>query len=720
MINDSRPKRPSKRQREADAARRYQLADENYRSYRESAEAHKEWVAEADRYDAMYRGDQWEDADLKALEESKRPALTLNMILSTVNTLLGEQTQNRADVQFKPKRGTDEATARDLGLLYKHVIDANDFYRHEQKVFADGLITDRGYFDIRVSYYNNIAGEIEIRPADAYDVIPDKNARDPDPATWNECHITYWLTLDEIEQQFGKAARAEIEGLVGTSNYYVTDSLEFVDPKRFGTNNPNIDSLTNAEGLQLARVRVIDRQYYKLTQANVLINPTTGQIRDVPMFWSDEETAAYAQRYGMMVDKRPRRRVRWCVSVDHVLLFEGWSQYRTLTVVPYFPYFRPGRPFGMVRNLISPQELLNKTASQELHIVNTTANSGWMMEENSLVDMTADELAEQGAKTGLVVEYKKGFTPPEKIQPNSVPTGIDRISDKALMAVRQVSGINESLLGMDKPSVSGVALEQRTNRGMVQVQLPLSNLKWTRQMVARKVVELIQDFYTEGRIIYVTDTDEPEQPSQEHVINAVDENGEVINDISRGEFEVVITDVPARDTLDDIQFAEALSLRREGVPIPGYVIVEHSHLARKREVARLLKNLEGFGEPTPEQQQKMQMQEQIALETAMAEIAGLKAKAENLMAQAQLNANKAAELEGANKVEEQIRNLQTQLALAQENLDKRFEMSRAGHINAQVQNQRNNAVKLTTAAMQLKQRAQDAKKTPTSKKGTAK
>lgn len=720
MINDSRPKRPSKRQREADAARRYQLADENYRSYRESAESHKAWVIEAERYDAMYRGEQWDEADLKALEEAKRPALTLNMILSTVNTLLGEQTQNRADVQFKPKRGTDEATARDLGLLYKHVIDANDFYRHEQKVFADGLITDRGYYDIRISYENNIAGEIDLRPADCFDVIPDKNARDPDPATWNEVHITYWLTLDQIEQRFGKAARAEIEGLVSTSSYYVTDSLEFVDPKRFGTNNPNIDALTNAEGLQLARVRVIDRQYYRLTEANVLINPVTGQIRDVPMFWSDEETAAYAQRYGMMVDKRQRRRVRWCVSVDHVLLFEGWSQYRTFTIVPYFPYFRPGRPFGMVRNLISPQELLNKTSSQELHIVNTTANSGWLVEENSLVDMSADELAEQGAKTGIVVEYRKGFAPPEKIKPNTVPTGIDRISDKALMAVRQVSGINESLLGMDKPSVSGVALEQRTNRGMVQVQLPLSNLKWSRQAVARKIVELIQDFYTEGRIIYVTDTDEPEQPSEEHVINAVDENGEVINDISRGEFEVVITDVPARDTLDDIQFAEALSLRREGVPIPGYVIVEHSHLARKREVARLLKNLEGFGEPTPEQQQKMQMQEQIALETAMAEIAGLKAKAENLMAQAQLNASKAAELEGANKVEEQIRNLQTQLAIAQENLDKRFEMSRASHVNAQVQNQRNNAVKLTTAAMQLKQRAQEAKKTPTSNKGSEK
>ena len=65
----------------------------------------------------------------------------------------------------------------------------------------------------------------------------------------------------------------------------------------------------------------------------------------------------------------------------------------------------------MVRNLISPQEQLNKISSQELHIVNTTANSGWIVESGSLTGMTADDLEEHGAETGLVLEYNRGSTP---------------------------------------------------------------------------------------------------------------------------------------------------------------------------------------------------------------------------------------------------------------------------------------------------------------------
>ena len=53
------------------------------------------------------------------------------------------------------------------------------------------------------------------------------------------------------------------------------------------------------------------------------------------------------------------------------------------------------------------QEQLNKISSQELHIVNTTANSGWIVESGSLSGMTADDLEEHGAETGLVLEYNE-------------------------------------------------------------------------------------------------------------------------------------------------------------------------------------------------------------------------------------------------------------------------------------------------------------------------
>ena len=45
--------------------------------------------------------------------------------------------------------------------------------------------------------------------------------------------------------------------------------------------------------------------------------------------------------------------------------------------------------------MISPQEQLNKISSQELHIVNTTANSGWVVESGSLSNMTEEELEER-------------------------------------------------------------------------------------------------------------------------------------------------------------------------------------------------------------------------------------------------------------------------------------------------------------------------------------
>ena len=102
----------------------------------------------------------------------------------------------------------------------------------------------------------------------------------------------------------------------------------------------------------------------------------------------------------------------------------------------------------MVLNLLSPQEQLNKIESQELHIVNTTANSGWMVESGSLVGMTADDLEEHGAETGLVLEYQRGTTPPTKITPNQIPTGLDRIAAKAAGNIKVISGVNDSMLGL--------------------------------------------------------------------------------------------------------------------------------------------------------------------------------------------------------------------------------------------------------------------------------
>ena len=55
---------------------------------------HLEYIEMAKKCDAFYRGDQWDEYDAAALEAEGRPALTINTVLPTINTVLGEQSTN--------------------------------------------------------------------------------------------------------------------------------------------------------------------------------------------------------------------------------------------------------------------------------------------------------------------------------------------------------------------------------------------------------------------------------------------------------------------------------------------------------------------------------------------------------------------------------------------------------------------------------------------------
>jgi len=365
--------------------------------------------------------------------------------------------------------------------------------------------------------------------------------------------------------------------------------------------------------------------------------------------------------------------------------------------VPYFPYFRRGKPFGMVRNLLSPQEQLNKITSQELHIVNTTANSGWVVEGGSLSGMTADDLEEHGAQTGLVLEYNRGSTPPSKIQPNQIPTGLDRIGQKAANNIKAISGISDSMLGTDSAEVSGVAIQAKQNRGTLMIQVPLDHLQKTRQYLAEKILNLVQAYYTEERVLQITDESDPYKPRVPLAVNQMTPEGEVINDLTLGEYDVIIGTAPARDNFDEMQFAEAIALRSAGVPIPNDLIVEYSHLSRKADVAQRIRQQEGTAPPTEEQIQLQQFQMESQIRSTQLEIAKLEAEVTRLQTESALNVAKtqAAEQDPQLKVAE----LQSKIQTKREELDLREKLSSLTNDMRKNQSDTAAAVKMATAAM---------------------
>jgi len=663
---------------------------------------HLEYIEMAKKCDAYYQGDQWDFQDAAILDAEGRPALTINTILPTINTVLGEQSTRRADIQFKPRRGGDAEVAHTLNKLYMQIADNNKLDWVEQQVFSDGLIMDgRGYFDCRIDFSDHVEGEIRITAKDPLDILIDPDAKEYDPKTWNEIFETKWMTLDEIEEMYGKKKADDLQFIAENGNTFGRDSVEYEETRYGDTESADdyLGSSVDAEDYRNVRaLRVIERQHRKITRIDCFVDPNTGDARPAPEAWNDRKIKKFAKQYGLSVINKMQKKVRWTVTCDKVVLHDDWSPYNDFTIVPYFAYFRRGRPFGMVRNLLSPQEQLNKISSQELHIVNTTANSGWMVETGSLVGMTADDLEEHGAETGLVIEYARGTNPPQKISPNTIPTGLDRIGQKAAANIQAISGINESMLGTDSAEVSGIAIQAKQNRGAIMIQVPLDNLRKTRHYLADKILNLIQTFYTEERVIQVTNDEDPLKPREPMVINEMTPEGQIINDLTLGEYDVVVATAPARDSFDEVQFAEALNLRQVGVAIPDDAIIEYSHLAKKGELAKRIRMITGV-EQSPEQQEAAQMAQQLQMQQVQLELEKMQAEVQKLNSEAAVNISK---VQDTTDVQPQLRmaELQTKIEIKMQELQLRRELADLTNEVRTNQQQTQAAARIATTAMQ--------------------
>jgi len=581
-----------------------ELGRQNWDRYSESVDrGHTEYQEQAKLCENFYLGGgkQWDDATKKALEEDGKPWLEENIIFSTINTVIGYQTQSRMDIAYKPREVDDQGISDILSKLAMFIVDQNKFPWLESQVFSDGLIQQRGYFDIRMDFNDNIYGDIKITSLDPLDVIPDPDSKSYDPADWSDVMVTSWMSFDDIKETYGLGVWRKIQGFMEDEPDFGT-SDQTADRNKFGTINNYSSFYTDSIGVK--HIKLISRQYWKLQNRSFFLDLESGDLTPVPDTMKFEEAKRLAKSTGAEVIKRVTKRIRWVVSTKDIALHDEWSPYDTFTIIPYFPYFRRGVTIGLVDNLIKTQEMLNKVYSQILHTVNTTANSGWILEESVLTNMDVEDLESVGSQTGLVLEHKQGRPAPIKIEPNSIPTGLKDLVTSGVDLIRLISGVSETFQGGKGPEVSGTAIQSRVQQAAVQLAAPIDNLFRTRNMVAEKILDLIQSFYTEERTLVITGQDAQGQEEQEEVVINKEGPEGLINDVSVGKYDVVIADVPTQITFQNAQFSQAIEMRKFGVEIPDDEMVRMSTLSRKNEIARKI-------EQTPsEEQQRLQAEEQ--------------------------------------------------------------------------------------------------------------
>ena len=593
---------------------------------------HAQFVQKAEKCDAFFRGDQWDRADKIALERVRRPAMTINKILSTISNVMGEQIFNRAEISFRPRSGAPAETADVLTKVFKQISDNNQLDWKRSDMFADGIITSRGFLDVRIDHNDSAEGEVRIESLNPKNVIIDPDGEEYDPDTWGEVFTTKWVTADDIAVLYNEEDAELLRNREQSYFPYGYDSIQAYRD-RFGDRfNPMYTGDYDNSNV-MRNIRLIERQYRELDRQKHFVSPETGDMRPIPKDFDRDRISLFVERFGFQVTTKLVRRIKWTVIADNCVLHDDWSPYKHFTVVPYFPHFRRGTTIGLVENLTGPQEVLNKVTSQELHIVNTTANSGWKVKAGALVNMTVEELEEKGAQTGLVVEVSdiEGI---EKIAPNQVPQGLDRVSYKAEESIKTISGVSDSMQGFDREDVAAKAIEKKRQAGSTNLAKPLDNLTRTDFILARNVLDLVQEFYTEERILTITH-DQATGETEDFVINQVTPEGTVVNDLTVGEYGVVVSSVPVRETLEDSQFEQAVALREMGVQIPDSVLIDASRLMNKKDIIRQLQG----DQNSPEAQAQRELQQRAQA----AEVSKVEGEAAQKHADAQLKQAKVQE-----------------------------------------------------------------------------
>jgi len=224
-------------------------ARENWSAFNDAyVNGHQQFTRDADKHDRYYVGDQWEDDTLAALGD--RPALTINMALKTINAIKGHYGSTRADIMYKAGKDTTELQAQLMTQVSDSILHNNKYQFCESDMVDDGLITDRGFLDVRLDFETNIFGDIRIKARDPRHVLLSPQASEYDPEEWPEVITTEWWSPQDVEATYGKAKADLVRGSVESGDYFGSQSI------RFGQGMSPVGSGIDADLIRT--VRIID------------------------------------------------------------------------------------------------------------------------------------------------------------------------------------------------------------------------------------------------------------------------------------------------------------------------------------------------------------------------------------------------------------------------------------------------------------------------------
>ena len=572
------------------------------------------WATSAKECVEFVEGKQWSEKEIAILRREKRPAFKWNRIRPLVRLVLGYHMNNRTSSKYLPGwdgTGTDEV-AKALTQLDRQIAEINQEPYVDTEVFLDGMTSGRGFYDYRLGFEQNELGETSAVSKDQFSVLLDPDAEDYDLNKGSFVIEDRWANLDEIEFVYGKSAAALVSPLVGASGfsgvpYSIVDYAQTIAPWRTFGGTRGVEGFQAMESYffqsydpSRKNIRIIDCQHYVRVMQRCFLDLETGIKEPIEddwdeariqkaLQWAEEKYRMRGQASPVRVVTRPMRRARWTTAVGDIIVWDKWSPYSSFSIIGYFPWFRRGKTQGMVDDLIDPQREINKRGSVEIDIVTRTAHSGWTYHEQGLREEEQIKLEKYGATPGINIKWKgESWMEPKRIQPAAPPMAMERLQQKNVDALKEISSINDGALGELDIVQSGRALEARQRQAVVGIQIYLTNMSRTKELTSRKKLELIQDHYVEERLYRIRGDDGKQALI---TINKRLAAGEIANDVTNGSYSLDVDETPLSKSYLSAQTEELMEMVKAGIipiPIIQDIAVDMSSIPQKDTVKKRL------------------------------------------------------------------------------------------------------------------------------------
>lgn len=555
--------------------------------FKQAVDHGSEWRKLArEEYDFV-RGKQWSEDDKAALTEKGRPALTINKIRPHLNILSGYQRVNRYEVNFEPRTSDDFESCELRKGVTKYIMDNCDYNDVESAVFMDGIVGGIGWFHVFYNWdYTAMEGEIDIERVSPFDIYTDPEARKPDYSDAKFLCRAKWVDKDELCDIYPEHA----DDILSEFRRYDMDEKEA--------------DMVGTEPLwynrDLKKVRLIEC-WYKEREMQTRYMMADGTISDVP----PPIPTVIASPFQVPVDK-----VRLAVIMGDIKLEEMDSPYQHgfFPFVPFtlYHYGEGDVPCGVVRDVKDPQREINKKRSQILHILNTQGNSGLIAETTAMTEEQQERYRKYGSKPGAIIEVNDGTLAGgriREIQPSAPPVGLIQSAQESEADIPKITGINESMLGISSPQQSGRAIELNQRQAVTNIAPFFDNLRKSKRAIVQQLwgykghKGLIPQYYTEEKVFRIVGKTGEEQfvTVNQQVQMQDPQTGQlittVLNDLSQGNYDVIISDTPYSVSQRQGQFwALVDAVSKLGLPasIIFDKLIELSDIPDKQEIIQRL------------------------------------------------------------------------------------------------------------------------------------